>query len=88
MPEGASEAEVAERRARAEAARWRACAAGEPFEAVAREVSEDGNRARGGVIGLRPADRLPDVFVEAVRAAEAGRGRRPSCCAAAPAFTC
>ena len=38
---------------------------GEDFAAVAREVSEDSNRAQGGEIGMRPADRLPDVFVAA-----------------------
>ena len=71
VPEGASVTEVAARRARAEAARARV-RAGEPFEAVAREISEDGNRAEGGVIGLRPADRLPDLFVSAVRGLKAG----------------
>jgi len=71
VPEGASAAEVAERQARAEAARARV-RAGEPFEAVAKEVSEDGNRAEGGMIGLRPADRLPDVFVNAVRGLRSG----------------
>ena len=35
---------------------------------------------------MRPADRLPDLFVEAVQRPEARRGRRPSCCAAAPGF--
>ena len=71
VPEGAAEAVVAERRARAEAAHARV-RAGESFEAVAREVSEDGNRAQGGVIGLRPADRLPDVFVTGVRGLSSG----------------
>jgi len=71
VPENAGEAEVAQRRARAEAALTR-IKGGEAFEAVAREVSEDGNRAQGGVIGLRPADRLPDVFVEVVRPLKPG----------------
>ena len=66
VPEGASEATVAERRTRAEAALARV-QAGEAFTQVAREVSEDGNRANGGEIGMRPAERLPDVFVEVVR---------------------
>jgi len=69
--EGATAAETAERRARAEAAQARV-KAGEAFDAVAREISEDGNRAKGGEIGLRPADRLPDVFVDAVRPLKAG----------------
>lgn len=71
VPESASDAEVADRRARLEAALTRA-RAGEPFEAVAREVSEDANKEQGGVIGLRPSDRLPDVFVAAVRSLKPG----------------
>jgi peptidyl-prolyl cis-trans isomerase SurA len=71
VPENASDAEVAQRRARAEAALARV-KGGEGFEAVAREISEDGNRAQGGVIGLRPADRLPDVFVDVVRPLKPG----------------
>lgn len=71
VPENASDAVVAERRAKAEAALARV-KAGEAFEAVAKQVSEDGNKANGGVIGLRPADRLPDVFVEQVRSLKAG----------------
>jgi len=71
VPEGASDAEVASMRTRAAAAMARV-KGGEAFEAVAREVSEDGNKDRGGVIGLRPADRIPDVFVEATRSLKPG----------------
>jgi len=71
LPENASEAVVAERRARAEAAFARV-RAGEDFAAVARSVSEDANKAQGGEIGLKPADRLPDVFLEAVRPLASG----------------
>jgi peptidyl-prolyl cis-trans isomerase SurA len=71
VPERADEATVAARRARVGAALARV-RAGEPFEAVAREISEDGNRDRGGTIGLLPASRLPDVFVTAVRGLQAG----------------
>jgi peptidyl-prolyl cis-trans isomerase SurA len=71
IPEGATDAVVAERRARAEAALLR-IQRGEAFDAVARDVSEDGNRARGGEIGMRPADRLPDLFIEAVRPLKPG----------------
>lgn len=45
---------------------------GEDFSKVARELSEDANRLKGGVIGLRPADRLPDVFVQAVAGLKEG----------------
>jgi peptidyl-prolyl cis-trans isomerase SurA len=71
VPDGASDAVVAQRRARAEAAFARV-RGGEPFDVVAKEISEDGNRAQGGVIGLRPADRLPDVFVTHVRDVKPG----------------
>ncbi|CAM5786566.1 peptidylprolyl isomerase [Rhizobacter fulvus] len=71
VPENASAEVVAQRRARAEAALARV-RGGEDFIAVAREISEDGNKAQGGVIGLRQADRLPDVFVEAVRGLKSG----------------
>ncbi|WP_273878631.1 peptidylprolyl isomerase, partial [Serratia liquefaciens] len=54
------------------AGRLGACSGGEDFAKVAREVSEDGNKARGGQIGLRPADRLPDIFVEAVKGLKTG----------------
>jgi peptidyl-prolyl cis-trans isomerase SurA len=71
VPEGASPDVVAERRARAEAAQKRVLA-GEDFATVAREVSEDGNRAQGGEIGLRPLDRLPDLFVRAAERMKPG----------------
>ncbi len=71
VPEGATDALVAERRRRADSVLTRV-KAGESFEAVAREISEDANKAQGGVIGMRPADRLPDVFVAQVRNLKAG----------------
>jgi len=71
VAEGASPALVAERQARAEAALAR-IKAGEDFAKVAREISEDSNKDRGGEIGLRPADRLPDVFVDAVKGLKSG----------------
>ncbi len=66
VPDGANETVVAERLARLKAAQAR-LKAGEPFELVAKAVSEDGNKERGGEIGARPADRLPDLFVNAVK---------------------
>jgi peptidyl-prolyl cis-trans isomerase SurA len=71
VAEGASPAEVSQREARAAAAMARV-KAGEAFEAVAREVSEDGNRSQGGVIGMRAVDRLPDLFVDAVKELKPG----------------
>lgn len=75
VPEGASEAVVAERRARAEKGLSR-LAAGEEFAAVAKDLSEDANKAKGGEIGLRPANRLPDVFVDAVKGLKSGEYTR------------
>lgn len=71
VPEGGDESVVAARKARAEQALARV-RKGEDFTAVAREISEDSNKERGGVIGLRPSARLPDLFVEAVRDVPAG----------------
>ncbi|MBA4175814.1 MAG: molecular chaperone SurA [Leptothrix sp. (in: Bacteria)] len=71
VPEGADPATLAARRAVAELALARV-RRGEDFAAVAREVSEDGNREAGGVIGLRPASRLPDVFIEATKSLKPG----------------
>lgn len=72
VPDDASEAVVAERRTRAEQALARV-KGGEAFDAVAREISEDASRERGGELGLRPADRLPDLFVDSVRNLGAGQ---------------
>ncbi len=77
VPDGAAESVVAERRGRAEAALKRV-RAGEDFATVAREVSEDSNRSQGGEIGLRPIDRLPDLFTRAVQGLKPGRDSRPS----------
>lgn len=71
VPDGASAADTQARRERAEAAHKRV-QGGESFEAVAREISEDANRAAGGAIGMRAAERLPDVFVETVRPLKVG----------------
>jgi peptidyl-prolyl cis-trans isomerase SurA len=71
VPENASDAVIAERRARAERALSRV-RGGEDFAAVAKEISEDGNRERGGEIGLRSTSRLPELFVEAARPLKVG----------------
>ena len=85
VPENAPQTVLGERRERALAA-LRRVRGGEDFAAVAREVSQDSNRNAGGEIGMRPAERLPDVFVKAVAPLKAGEVS-PGCCAAAPAST-
>lgn len=64
VPEGAGPAELAQRRTIAVQALQRVHA-GADFATVVREVS-DAAKDNGGALGLRPAARLPDVFVEAV----------------------
>jgi len=71
VPDGADAAVTAARRAVAELALARV-RKGEDFETVAKQVSEDANREKGGVIGIRPASRLPDVFIEATRSVKVG----------------
>jgi peptidyl-prolyl cis-trans isomerase SurA len=71
VPERADEAVQAQRRARAEQALQRV-RGGEEFARVAREMSDDTQRDRGGELGLRPTERLPDLFVEAVVGLKAG----------------
>lgn len=72
VPDGAAESVVAERKARAESALAR-IKAGEDFAVVAKELSEDANKDKGGEIGMRTASRLPDVFVEAVKGLSSGQ---------------
>lgn len=66
LPEGADAATVAARKDRAEKALERV-RRGEDFALVAKAVSEDGNKDKGGEIGMRAASRLPDAFVDVVR---------------------
>ncbi len=65
VPDKASPAVEAERKARAEQALARV-RNGEPFEQVARQVSEDSNKDKGGEMGARSVDKYPDLFVKAV----------------------
>jgi peptidyl-prolyl cis-trans isomerase SurA len=66
VPDNATEEVVKERRLRAEAALAR-IKAGEAFETVALEVSEDPSKVNGGAMGLRSLDRWPDIFAESVK---------------------
>ena len=71
VPEAANDNVVAERLRLARTVYTRV-KAGEAFEDVARAISEDGNKAQGGVIGMRGTDRLPEVFVAQVRNLKSG----------------
>lgn len=71
VPDGASREVENQRRARAEEVQRRLLA-GEAFDKLARQYSEDGNRERGGEIGAKPQDKLPDLFVEAVQSVPVG----------------
>lgn len=66
VPDGASPAQVTELQAKAERVLQRA-RAGEDFAALAREFSDAQDRANGGQLGLRTADRYPTLFVDATR---------------------
>ncbi|MET0508085.1 MAG: peptidylprolyl isomerase [Burkholderiaceae bacterium] len=61
---------VRDRTARAQAIAARA--RGEDFEALAREVSEAPDALTGSNLGWRPADRLPQLFVDAVTPLQPG----------------
>ncbi len=64
VPEAATSAEQASLQAKAQAALERA-RAGEDFATLAREFSSAPDRANGGQLGLRTADRYPPLFLEA-----------------------
>ena len=71
VPEGASAQRVRELDSRAQDIARRA-RTGEDFATLARAESQGLERAQGGEMGLRPADRLPDLFVQAVSALNVG----------------
>ena len=71
VPEGAAADVVAQRQQRIEQASAR-LKAGEAFAEVARDLSEDGNRAVGGEMGMRPVERFPDLFIAAVKGLAVG----------------
>jgi len=66
VPETASPAQVAALQAKADAALAR-LKKGENFSAVAKDVSDSAERDKGGLMGLRPADRYPSLFVDATQ---------------------
>jgi peptidyl-prolyl cis-trans isomerase SurA len=66
VPENATEAQIAPLAAKAQRASERA-KAGEDFAALVRELSDAADRANGGQLGLRSADRIPTLFLEATQ---------------------
>lgn len=71
VPENATPAQVAERQARAQSAADKV-RAGEDFAAVAREFSDAPEGRRDGLLGLRPADRYPELFVNSTQGKAVG----------------
>jgi peptidyl-prolyl cis-trans isomerase SurA len=65
VPESASETQRASLQARAQKVLERA-RAGEDFSALAKEFSDGPEAQAGGMLGLRPIDRYPELFVDAV----------------------
>jgi len=66
VPERASEPEVAALQNKAQAALARV-KRGEDFGVIAKEISESAERDKGGLMGLRPANRYPTLFVDAIQ---------------------
>ncbi len=72
VPDNASEAQIAALQTKAQRAFERA-KAGEDFALIARELSDAaGARDNGGQMGLRPADRYPELFVQTTAQLAAG----------------
>jgi peptidyl-prolyl cis-trans isomerase SurA len=71
VPDNATEAQIAPLAAKAQRALERA-KAGEDFALLARELSDAPDRANGGQLGLRSADRVPTLFLEATSNTAAG----------------
>jgi peptidyl-prolyl cis-trans isomerase SurA len=77
VPENATPAQVAQAQAKTQQLLQRA-RAGEDFGKLARENSDAAGAAQNnGVIGPRTADRLPPLFLEAVRELQAGGVSQP-----------
>lgn len=71
VPEGTQPAQLAQLQDKAQKILARA-RSGEDFANLARELSQAPEASSGGALGLRPAIRYPDIFVEAVSAIDPG----------------
>ena len=76
VPENASGEEQARLQARAADIAQRA-RGGADFAGLAREYSDSPEGKQGGVLGARPADRLPSLFTDAVKGLKAGAVTEP-----------
>lgn len=82
VPEDASEARQTELQRKAEQIAQRARGKDKDgknadFAALARELSDAGDRANGGQLGLRASDRYPTLFTDAVRTLSVGDVSNP-----------
>lgn len=71
VPENASPEQVATLQAKADGLRAQA-ASGADFATLARTASDAPDKSGGGALGLRSADRYPELFVEATRNLDTG----------------
>jgi peptidyl-prolyl cis-trans isomerase SurA len=71
VPDGATDAQVAELQDKARKALERA-RGGDDFAALAREYSDAADRDNGGALGLRTGDRYPALFMDAVQSLPVG----------------
>ena len=71
VPEGASPERIKELQDKAQGVADRA-RAGADFGQLAREFSDAPERVNGGQFGMRPAERLPSLFVDATRSLNVG----------------
>jgi len=65
VPENSSDVRIAELRAKAQSTLERVQRGGN-FGAIAKEVSQGPEKENNGLMGVRPADRYPSLFVDAV----------------------
>ena len=72
VAEGASSDDIQRRRARAEEVLSAVSRPGSDFSALAASYSDAGDAMTGGSLGWRSADRLPQIFVEAVKTLQPG----------------
>lgn len=71
VPESANPTQVAALQSKAQAVLAR-LQSGANFAEVAKEVSDSVERDRGGLMGMRPSDRYPSLFVEATQSLRVG----------------